>query len=192
MTMASQGNGSIGHLAQAVLARRADLRFTHVPTAAAGRRGGCGGRACRVAARHPARRDRAHPRRPAEGARRLLGRPQRRATDVPTIAESGFDGFDIVTWQGILAPAGTPRPVVARLHAVLTEALRCPEVGESLRNQGFDLTGTDPTAFATLVREEAERWPGVVRPRGGAAGLRVAQMVFGRGAAPPEASLPGA
>jgi tripartite-type tricarboxylate transporter receptor subunit TctC len=86
--------------------------------------------------------------------------------EVPTIAESGFPGFDIVTWQGILAPAGTLEPAIARLHAALIEALRRPEVLDGLRGQGFEVTGTSPEAFAELIREEASRWPGVVRLAG--------------------------
>jgi tripartite-type tricarboxylate transporter receptor subunit TctC len=88
--------------------------------------------------------------------------------DVPTIAERGFEGFDIVTWQGILAPAGTPEPVVARLHAVLAGAIARPEVADGLRQGGFDVTGTNPAAFAALIREEAARWPAVVRLAGAA------------------------
>jgi tripartite-type tricarboxylate transporter receptor subunit TctC len=167
MAMASQGNGSIGHLAGAVLARRADVRFTHVPY-----RGG-GPAVVDVVAGHveallvtlPAAIE--HIR-----AGRLKALAVSSATrsgalpEVPTIAEGGFPGFDIVTWQGILAPAGTPEPVVARLHAVLTEALRRPEVGDGLRSQGFEVTGTDPAAFAALIREEASRWPSVVRLAG--------------------------
>jgi tripartite-type tricarboxylate transporter receptor subunit TctC len=167
MTTASQGNGSIGHLAQAVLARRADVRFTHVPY-----RGG-GPAVVDVVAGHvesllvtlPAAIEHIRGGRlkalAVSSAARSGGLPE-----VPTIAEGGFGGFDIVTWQGILAPAGTPGPIVARLHAVLTDALRRPEVGDGLRSQGFELTGTDPVAFAALVREEAGRWPGVVRLAG--------------------------
>ncbi|MGG5812243.1 Bug family tripartite tricarboxylate transporter substrate binding protein [Falsiroseomonas sp. CW058] len=164
MTMASQGNGSIGHLTGAVLSRRAEVAFTHVPY-----RGG-GPAVIDVVAGHveallvtlPAAIE--HIR---GGRLKALavssGTRSGALPDVPTIAEGGFPGFDIVTWQGILATAGTPEPVIARLHTVLVEALRRPDVAEGLRSQGFEVTGTNPEAFAALIREEANRWPPVVR-----------------------------
>jgi tripartite-type tricarboxylate transporter receptor subunit TctC len=167
MTMASQGNGSIGHLAGAVLSRRADVSFTHVPY-----RGG-GPAVVDVVAGHveallvtlPAAIEHIRGGRlkalAVSSATRSGALP-----DVPTIAEQGYPGFDIVTWQGILATAGTPDAVVARLHAVLLDALRRPEVADGLRAQGFEVTGTSPEAFAALIREEAGRWPPVVRLAG--------------------------
>lgn len=74
---------------------------------------------------------------------------------VPTVAEQGFAVYEVVTWQGILAPAGTPAPVVARLNAVLLDA--------GLVAQGFETRGGTPDDFAGLIRAEAARWPGVVR-----------------------------
>lgn len=165
--MASQGNGSIGHLAGAVLARQAGVSFTHVPY-----RGG-GPAVVDVVAGHvesllvtlPAAIEHIRGGRlkalAVSSAARSAALPA-----VPTIAEQGFPGFDIVTWQGILAPAGTPGPVVARLHAALTDALRRPEVADGLLAQGFEPTGTTPAAFAALIREEAARWPAVVRLAG--------------------------
>ena len=167
MTMASQGNGSIGHLTGAVLARRAEVSFTHVPY-----RGG-GPAVVDVVAGHvetllvtlPAAIEHIRGGRlkalAVSSATRSGALPE-----VPTIAESGFPGFAIVTWQGILATAGTPEPVIARLHAALIEALRRPEVADALRGQGFEVTGTNPEAFAELIRDEAGRWPGVVRLAG--------------------------
>jgi tripartite-type tricarboxylate transporter receptor subunit TctC len=163
-SMGSQGNGSIGHLAGAVLTQRSGATFTHVPY-----RGG-GPAVVDVVAGHldallvtlPAaiehiRGGRLKPL-AMSGITRSPALP-----DVPTIAEQGFPGFDVVTWQGILAPAGTPEPVIARLHAVLTEALRKPEVADNLASQGFELRGGTPAAFAALIREESARWPGIVR-----------------------------
>lgn len=165
--MASQGNGSIGHLTGAVLSRRAEVSFTHVPY-----RGG-GPAVVDVVAGHveallvtlPAAIEHIRGGRlkalAVSSATRSGALPE-----VPTIAERGFPGFDIVTWQGILATAGTPEPVIVRLHAALIEALRRPEVADGLRGQGFEVTGSDPDAFAALIREEAGRWPGVVRLAG--------------------------
>jgi tripartite-type tricarboxylate transporter receptor subunit TctC len=164
MSMGSQGNGSIGHLAGAVLTQRTGATFTHVPY-----RGG-GPAVVDVVAGHldallvtlPAAIE--HIRGGRLKALAVSGITRSPALpSVPTIAEQGFPGFDVVTWQGILVPAGTPEPVVARLNAVLTEALRRPEVAESLVHQGFELRGGTPQAFATLIREESARWTGIVR-----------------------------
>jgi tripartite-type tricarboxylate transporter receptor subunit TctC len=169
MTMASQGNGSIGHLCGALLSRRAEVRFTHVPY-----RGG-GPAVIDVTAGHvesllvtlPAAIEHIRGGRlkalAVSSASRAVALP-----DVPTIAESGFEGFDVVTWQGILTTAGTPRLAITRLHAALTEALRRPEVTDNLTNQGFSPTGTSPDNFATLIRSEATRWPPVIRLAGAA------------------------
>jgi tripartite-type tricarboxylate transporter receptor subunit TctC len=85
---------------------------------------------------------------------------------VPSFAEASLPGFEVVTWQGILAPAGTPEPIIARLNAALLEALRRPELAEALATQGFELRGGTPEAFATLIRAEAARWPAIVRLAG--------------------------
>jgi tripartite-type tricarboxylate transporter receptor subunit TctC len=167
MTLASQGNGSIGHLAGAVLTQRTGVRFTHVPY-----RGG-GPAVIDVVAGHveallvtlPAaiehiRGGRLKPLAVTSATRNAA------LPDVPTVAEQGLPGFDVVTWQGILAPAGTPEPVIARLNAALLAALRTPEVAEGLARQGFDLRGGTPEAFAALVREEAARWPAIVQLAG--------------------------
>jgi tripartite-type tricarboxylate transporter receptor subunit TctC len=167
MTMASQGNGSIGHLAGAVLTQRTGVRFTHVPY-----RGG-GPAVIDVVAGHveallvtlPAAIE--HIRGGRLKALAVTSATRNPALpDVPTVAEQGFPDFDVVTWQGILAPSGTPEPIIRRLNAALLTALRTPEVGEGLANQGFELRGGTPEAFATLVREEAARWPAIVQLAG--------------------------
>ena len=164
MTMGSQGNGSIGHLAGALLNQRTGATFTHVPY-----RGG-GPAVVDVVAGHleallvtlPAAIEHIRGGRLKALAVTSLARNPA-LPEVPAIAELGLDGFEVVTWQGILAPAGTPPAVVARLNAVLLEALRRPDVAEGLVAQGFELRGGSPEAFADLVRAEAARWPGIVR-----------------------------
>ena len=167
VTMGSQGNGSIGHLAGAVLTQRAGVRFTHVPY-----RGGgpavvdvVGGHLEALLVTLPAAIEHIRGGRlKALAVTSLTRNPA--LPDVPTMAEGGLADFDVVTWQGILAPAGTPAPVVARLNAVLLEALRRPEVAEGLASQGFELRGSTPGDFAELIRQEAGRWPPVVRLAG--------------------------
>ena len=85
---------------------------------------------------------------------------------VPSLAESGFPGFEVVTWQGILAPAGTPAPILRRLAGEIAAGLADPEVSGQLRAQAFEITGTGPDRFRALVTAEARRWPEVVRASG--------------------------
>lgn len=167
LTVASQGNGSIGHLAGAVFAQQADVRFTHVPY-----RGG-GPAVIDLVAGHveslfvtlPAAIE--HIRGGRLRALAVTGAERSPAIpDVPTVAETALPGFDVVTWQGILAPAGTPQAATDRLTAEFAAILALPEVAGDLARQGFTVTAHGPDRFAALVRAEAERWPAVVRSTG--------------------------
>jgi tripartite-type tricarboxylate transporter receptor subunit TctC len=84
--------------------------------------------------------------------------------EVPTLQEAGFAGFEMSQWQGVLAPAGTPRPVVQRLNAEIVKAMHAPEVHERIAVQGGNeiVTGT-PEEFAALIRAELERYAKLVR-----------------------------
>jgi tripartite-type tricarboxylate transporter receptor subunit TctC len=85
---------------------------------------------------------------------------------VPTINESGFKGFDAVTWFGLLAPAGTPKDVVARLNAEFNKALQSPELRKKLSDEGADPAGGTAEQFATLIKDEIPRWGKVVKESG--------------------------
>ncbi len=82
---------------------------------------------------------------------------------LPTIAESGFPGYEASSWYGILAPAGTPRDIVARLNAELSKALEQPEVRSSLLAEGAEPVGGTPEQFAAHIRAEKERLGKVIR-----------------------------
>ena len=82
---------------------------------------------------------------------------------VPTIAESGFPGFEATAWYGVLAPARTPKPIVNRLHDEIVRALALPDVKERLNNVGFDLVGGTPEAFGAYIKTEIKKWTKVVR-----------------------------
>jgi tripartite-type tricarboxylate transporter receptor subunit TctC len=86
--------------------------------------------------------------------------------DVPTIAESGFPGFDATTWHGLVAPAGTPQDVVATLHRALNETLNDPEIRRALTNLGVDVVGNTPEEFRAYIRSEIPKWAGIVRASG--------------------------
>jgi tripartite-type tricarboxylate transporter receptor subunit TctC len=82
--------------------------------------------------------------------------------DTPTVAES-LPGFAAQSWVGMLAPAGTPKDIVARLHAELTKALADPEVRGKLAAQGFDVVGSAPGEFLAFARAESDKWAKVIR-----------------------------
>ncbi len=86
--------------------------------------------------------------------------------DLPTIAESGYPGFEALAWNGVLVPAGTPRPVVARLNSEINAILKLPDVVQKMNAQGFDLIGGTPDEFGALIKGEAERWAPVIRKVG--------------------------
>src|SRR4029079_15316693 len=86
--------------------------------------------------------------------------------DVPTLHELGLKDFDAVGWNGLLAPAGTPREIIARLHAAVVRVLRTPEVRDQLTSQGADVVGNSPEEFAAWIRVEVKKWAEVVRVSG--------------------------
>ncbi len=86
--------------------------------------------------------------------------------DVPTIVESGFPGFDAVTWFGLLAPAGTPKEAIDRLSAEFNKALQNPALRKKLGDEGADPAGGSPEHFAALIRDEIPRWGKVVKDSG--------------------------
>ena len=97
-----------------------------------------------------------------------IGSPRRSASlpEIPTVAESGVPGFDFDSWTGYLAPAGTPKEIIAKLHADITRTLGLPEVREKLTTLGFDLVGGTPEAFATLIRNDIARFGKLVKAAG--------------------------
>ena len=86
--------------------------------------------------------------------------------DVPTINESGYKGFDAVTWFGLLAPAGTPKDVIAKLNAEFNKALQQPELRKKLGDEGADPGGGTPEQFAALINDEIPRWGKIVKESG--------------------------
>ncbi len=86
--------------------------------------------------------------------------------DLPSIAESGYPGFEALAWNGLLVPAGTPRPIIARLNTEINAILRQPDVQKKLNDSGFDLPGGTPEDFGRLISGEAEKWAPVIRKVG--------------------------
>ncbi|WKB52058.1 Bug family tripartite tricarboxylate transporter substrate binding protein [Eleftheria terrae] len=86
--------------------------------------------------------------------------------ELPTFVELGYPGFEAVSWQAVLAPAGTPGPIVQRLSAELVRIIKSPEVRSRMLAQYFSAAGTAPEALAQLMKTERERWARVIQAAG--------------------------
>jgi tripartite-type tricarboxylate transporter receptor subunit TctC len=85
------------------------------------------------------------------------------APDLPTIAESGYPGFDAIAWHGILAPAGTPPAIIDRLHAEIAKALKDPETIKLIEAQAIQVVGNTPQAFAGFIKQDIVLWKDVAQ-----------------------------
>lgn len=167
LAYASSGIGSTSHLAAALLTRRAGIRMLQIPYAgtASAIKDVLAGEVplvfthlATVATLIRAGQLRALA---VSGTQRVAAFP-----DIPTIAESGFPGFDVVTWHGVLVPPGTPDDIVVRLHGALTRILAMPDVREQLASMGMEPLGGTPEAFAADIKADRKRWATVIRDAG--------------------------
>ena len=105
-----------------------------------------------------------------EGKLRALGQTGAKrspaAPDVPTIAEQGVSGYDLMSWFAMFAPAGTPKEIIARLHAEVQRVYRLPEVQEKLKTSGLDPIISTPEELAKLQASEVIKWAKVVKDSG--------------------------
>jgi tripartite-type tricarboxylate transporter receptor subunit TctC len=167
LTFASAGNGTSGHLALELFKQRAGVDIVHVPY-----KGGGPALAEVVAGQVQALFSLAlaATQQVKAGRVRALaitsGKRSAVAPDLPTVAELGFPGFEVIGWFGWLAPAKTPRPIIARLNAEIVKALNTPEVRERLLSQSSEPVGDSPQAFGAFVKNEHEKWAGVIRRAG--------------------------
>ena len=88
------------------------------------------------------------------------------APEIPTIAESGVPGYEVVGWNGVLAPANTPRPIIDKLNKTIVEALKTPEMEKLLMEQGLEPAGNSPEEFARIMHADIEKWIRVTRAAG--------------------------
>jgi tripartite-type tricarboxylate transporter receptor subunit TctC len=86
--------------------------------------------------------------------------------DLPTVAESAVPGYEAIAWQGLLAPAGTPRPAIARIHSEFARVLRQPEVVARLGEQGYETVASTPEWFAAYTKTEIAKWSKVIKAAG--------------------------
>ena len=88
------------------------------------------------------------------------------APEVPTIAESGVPGFEVVAWYGVIAPAKTPPAIISRLNREIAKAMQTPEVQKSLASLSADTSTTSPEEFAAMIKTDIGRWEKVVKAAG--------------------------
>jgi tripartite-type tricarboxylate transporter receptor subunit TctC len=86
--------------------------------------------------------------------------------DLPTIAESGVPGYEFSAWYAVLAPAGTPKPIVSAWNAAIVKALRSPEMADRIAREGAEVIASSPEAFGAFMRTEIAKWAKVVKDNG--------------------------
>lgn len=163
----SVGSGSLPDLCSELFAQRAGAKLTHVPYQGspqvindliAGRITMAFENAIAVAGQIKAGKIKALATTTAKRASTL--------PDVPTLAEAGMKDFDVTLWIGVMAPAGTPRPIIDRLAAAGHGAMHDPQTMATLATEGFDPYDAGPDALGAFMRSELKRWDGVARAAG--------------------------
>jgi tripartite-type tricarboxylate transporter receptor subunit TctC len=164
LTYATPGAGSIAHLAAELFARTAGFRVTHVayrgvaPALTDVLRGEIGMMFAQVSTAKPLI---------DSGELRALGVASAKRSaalpDVPTIAESGMPGFEAVSWYALMAPAGTPDAIVAKLREGVIAAINAPEAKAALAAQGAQPVGNTPAELAAVIAADTARWGKVIR-----------------------------
>ena len=167
VTFGSVGIGSMPHLCAELFAQRAGIKLTHVPyngspqvitDLTAGRITMAFENAIATVGQAKAGKVKALA---TTAMKRVSVLPQ-----VPTMAEAGIRGFDVSLWIGVLAPTGTPRPVVDKLARAAHSGMHDPQTVETMGKEGFELYDAGPDAFAGFIRSELTRWTGVARAAG--------------------------
>jgi tripartite-type tricarboxylate transporter receptor subunit TctC len=167
VTYASPGNGTVSHLAGELLQRAAGVKLSHVPYkgAAQALADTLGGQVQSFMSSVPSALSNIKSARlraiAVTSARRSPELPE-----VPTIAESGYPGFEANTWYGLLVPAGTPAAVIVLLNAEVNRALAMPQVRGRLASEGGEPLGGSPERFAAFLAAEHAKWGRVVRESG--------------------------
>jgi tripartite-type tricarboxylate transporter receptor subunit TctC len=88
------------------------------------------------------------------------------APEIPTLAEQGLDGFDVVLWYGMLAPAGTPKAIVDKLHAAFVEFAASPDIKEKLSSIGAEPATMSQAEFGAMIKRDIARWKKVAQEAG--------------------------
>jgi tripartite-type tricarboxylate transporter receptor subunit TctC len=167
ITMASPGNGTVAHLTGVRLQKLSGAKFEHVPYKGAG--GAIpdllGGSVDFFLSSVPTLAAQVH-----GGKMRALAVTSTKRVavlpDVPTVNEAGVKGFEANTWFGILAPANTPKPVIAKLNTEINKALKDPAVRKAIENEGGEVLGGTPEQFSKLIKSDMASWGTLVKESG--------------------------
>ena len=163
----SAGNGSSTHLATELLSSMAGVKMTHIPY-----NGSAPAMADVMAGNAQLVMDLMFSALPQVNGGKLRAiaitgaKRSPLLPNVPTVAESGVPGFETLAWNGLMAPANTPKPIIDKLNAEIHKALDAPEMKERLRAQGFEPSPGTPEQFGALIRSEIDRWAKVVKSSG--------------------------
>ena len=166
ITMATPGNGTVAHLAGVRLQNATGAKFEHIPYkgAAAAIPDLLGGNVDFYLSSVPTLQSHV-----AGGKMRALAVTSAKRSPVfptvPTVGET-VKGFEANTWFGILAPAGTPQPVLAKLNAEINKSLKDPGVRKSIENEGGEVLGGTPEQFAQLIKSDMASWGALVKSSG--------------------------
>jgi tripartite-type tricarboxylate transporter receptor subunit TctC len=167
VTLGTPGNGTVAHLTGELFQKAAGIKLQHVPYKGSSQAitDLLGGSIEVFMSSVPTAQSQIK-----TGTMRALAVTSgQRAADlpsVPTINESGYKGFDARTWFGLLAPAGTPAPVIAKLNTEINKVLAMPEVRKKITVEGGNVMGGSPEQFGTLIQAEIPRWGQVVKESG--------------------------
>jgi tripartite-type tricarboxylate transporter receptor subunit TctC len=167
LTFGSAGVGNVGHLAAELFDSMAGVQMLHVPYTGAGPMT-VDLLAGRVDLAFPGLSSLV-PNIKAGNLRALAVTSKQRSAllpDVPTLDESGLKGYDAETFWAVLVPAGTPKPVIAKLNATLLQALKSDEVRHSYLETGNDPTPSSPEELGQRIRDDAKKWGEIVRQAG--------------------------
>ncbi|WP_304306834.1 tripartite tricarboxylate transporter substrate binding protein [Pseudacidovorax intermedius] len=167
INFASSGNGTVSHLAMESFQKAAGIQLTHIPYkgAAQGITDVISGQVQLYVSSVPTlqahiKSGKMHPL-AITSLQRAPELPQ-----VPTVAESGYKGFESITWFGIVGPAGLSKDIVAKLNADINKALQDPTLKQKLAGQGADVQGSSAADFAKLIRDDIPRWGKLVKDSG--------------------------
>jgi tripartite-type tricarboxylate transporter receptor subunit TctC len=167
LNFASSGTGGSQHLAGELLKGMTGIDMTHIPY-----KGSPPALVDLLAGRVPLMSSTMPPALPhiKTGKVRVLAVTSARRSpalpDVPTVAESGVPGYEAIAWQGLVAPAGTPRPVIARINSEFVKVLKHPDIVAKLNDQGYETVASTPEWFAQYIRSEIAKWTKVIRTAG--------------------------
>ncbi len=167
LTYGSTGNGAVNHLATELFKSMAGVDMVHVPY-----KGSAFAIPDVISGRVPVLFANVSPLLPhirSGKLRPLAVTASRRSPalpDVPTIAESGYAGYETLNWFGMVAPARTPDDIIRKLNAAMIQTVNLPEVREHYENRGAEPMTTTPEEMCTFLRSEIEKWAGVVRISG--------------------------